>query len=184
MLLPLTLAAQSTFRQDVTLVRLLASVKNQAGEVVGTLGKEEFEVLDCGVKQEIAVFDHESSLPLSVSVLIDASGSTLKDVHYETASIGKFFKALIKDGRHAEACDQLRNVVDIRSRLLGTDDPETLAALRNLASSLVWNGDYAEASIVARNVQAAMVRTHGSDHPDTLDAQRLVTDIDRRLGAD
>jgi hypothetical protein len=93
-------------------------------------------------------------------------------------------KALIKDGRHAEACDQLRNVVDIRSRLLGTDDPETLAALRNLASSLVWNGDYAEASIVARNVHAAMVRTHGSDHADTLDAQRLVADIDRRLGAD
>lgn len=93
-------------------------------------------------------------------------------------------KALIKDGRHAEACDQLRNVVDVRSRLLGTDDPETLAALRNLASSLVWNGDYAEASIVARNVHAAMVRTHGPEHADTLGAERLVADIDRRLSAD
>ena len=93
-------------------------------------------------------------------------------------------KALIKDGRHAEACDRLRNVVDIRSRLLGTDDPETLATLRNLASSLVWNGDYAEASIVARNVHAAMVRTHGPEHADTLHAERLVADIDRRLQAD
>src|SRR5580700_10265743 len=96
--LALTLAAQSTFTVNVKLVRLLVSVKNQAGEVIGTLGKDEFEIFDCGVKQEIAVFDHQTALPLSVSVLIDASGSTLKDVHYETGSIGKFFKALIKDG--------------------------------------------------------------------------------------
>jgi Ca-activated chloride channel family protein len=97
-LLALTLAAQSTFRHDVTLVRLLVGVKNQAGELIGSLGKEEFEVLDCGVKQEIAVFEHQTTQPLSVSVLVDASGSTLKDIHYETTSIGKFFKALLKEG--------------------------------------------------------------------------------------
>jgi Ca-activated chloride channel homolog len=96
--LAITLSAQSTFTTHVSLVRLLVSVKNQAGEVIGTLGKDEFEIFDCGVKQEIAVFDHQTALPLSVSVLIDASGSTLKDVHYETGSIAKFFKALIKEG--------------------------------------------------------------------------------------
>ena len=70
--------AQSTFRHDVTMVRLLVSVKNQAGEVIGTLSKDEFDVLDCGVKQErSAVFDHQTTrYRLSVSVLIDASGST------------------------------------------------------------------------------------------------------------
>jgi len=94
----LTLAAQSTFRHDVTLVRLLVGVKNQAGQLIGSLGKEEFEVLDCGVKQEIAVFEHQTTLPLSVAVLVDASGSTLKDIRYETTSIGKFFKALLKEG--------------------------------------------------------------------------------------
>jgi Ca-activated chloride channel family protein len=100
--LTLALAAQSTFTVHVKLVRLLVSVKNQAGEVVGTLGQDEFEVLDCGVKQQIAVFDHQTALPLSVSVLIDASGSTLKDVRYETGSIGKFFKALIKEGNPSD----------------------------------------------------------------------------------
>jgi len=99
LLLMLTIAtAQSTFRHDVTLVRLLVGVKNQAGELIGSLGKEEFEAFDCGVKQEIAVFEHQTTQPLSVSVLIDASGSTLKDVRYETTSIGKFFKALIREG--------------------------------------------------------------------------------------
>jgi Ca-activated chloride channel family protein len=98
LLLTLTLAAQSTFRHDVTLVRLLVGVKNQAGELIGSVGRDEFEILDCGVKQEIAVYDRQTVQPLSVSVLIDASGSTLKDVRYETGSIAKFFKALVKEG--------------------------------------------------------------------------------------
>ncbi len=98
LLLTVSLGAQSTFKHDVTLVRLLVSVKNQAGDVVGSLAKDEFEVFDCDAKQEIAVFDRQTAQPLSVSVLIDASGSTLKDVRYETGSIAKFFKALIKEG--------------------------------------------------------------------------------------
>lgn len=89
---------RNIFRTDVKLVRLLVGVKNQAGDVIGSLDRNAFEVLDCDVKQDIAVFDHETALPLSVDVLVDASGSTLKDIRFETASIGKFFKALIKEG--------------------------------------------------------------------------------------
>lgn len=89
---------QPTFHTDVKLVRLLVSVKNQAGQLVGSLGREEFEVLDCGVPQEIAVFERQTMQPLSVSVMVDASGSTLKDIRYETLSIGKFFKALLREG--------------------------------------------------------------------------------------
>jgi Ca-activated chloride channel family protein len=98
LLLTLTLAAQSTFKTNVNLVRLLVSVKTQAGELVGSLRRDEFDIYDCGVKQEVAVFEHQTTQPLSVSVMVDASGSTLKDIHYETASIGKFFKALLKEG--------------------------------------------------------------------------------------
>ena len=96
--LTLTLAAQSTFKTNVNLVRLLVSVKTQAGELVGSLRRDEFDIYDCGVKQEVAVFEHQTTQPLSVSVMVDASGSTLKDIHYETTSIGKFFKALLKEG--------------------------------------------------------------------------------------
>lgn len=104
--IPLTLAmaaGQSTFRHDVTLVRLLVSVKNQAGDLVGSLGREAFDVYDCGIRQEIAVFERQTVQPLSVSVLVDASGSTLKDVRLETSSIGKFFKALLREGNTRDA---------------------------------------------------------------------------------
>jgi Ca-activated chloride channel family protein len=91
-------SAQPTFTMHVKLVRLLVSVKNQKGELVGSLGRDQFEVYDCDAKQDVAVFEHQTTMPLSVSVLVDASGSTLKDIHYETTSIGKFFKALIREG--------------------------------------------------------------------------------------
>jgi Ca-activated chloride channel family protein len=73
-------------------------VKNQAGDVIGSIGQDEFEVFDCAVKQNVVVFERQTALPLSVAVMVDASGSTLKDIHYETTSIGKFFKALLREG--------------------------------------------------------------------------------------
>ncbi len=94
----------------------------------------------------------------------------------------KLAKSLILDGHYDEASDLLRGAVETRSRLLGADDPETLTALRNLASALVWSKEFAEASIVARNFLAATVRTNGPEDAKTVDAERLVRDIDDRLG--
>ncbi len=95
----------------------------------------------------------------------------------------KLGTSLIRQGRYPEASDQLRTVVEVRGRVLGPDDPDTLTSLRNLASSLVWSREFAEASIVARNLLASTIRNQGPDHADTLDAERLVEEIDRRLDA-
>jgi Ca-activated chloride channel family protein len=90
--------AQSTFKVDVKLVRLLISVKDGRGELVGSLEKRDFTVYDNGVKQDIAVFEHHTALPLSVALLIDTSGSTAKDLRYETSSLEKFLHALLREG--------------------------------------------------------------------------------------
>ena len=95
--------AQSTFKVDVKLVRLLVSVKDARGQLIGSLNKSDFTVYDCGVKQEIRVFEHNTVLPLSVSVMIDNSGSTAKDLKYEITSVDKFLKALISEGNSEDA---------------------------------------------------------------------------------
>jgi Ca-activated chloride channel homolog len=106
-LLALPLAAQttppSTYKVDVKLVRLLVNVKDANGNLVGSLQSKDFAVYDSGVKQEIAHFEAQTEQPLSVSVLIDTSGSTLKDVHEEVTSIEKFFKALLGSGNSRDA---------------------------------------------------------------------------------
>ena len=88
----------SPFKSEVTMVRLLVNVKDPKGDLVGSLEKKDFTVYDSGVKQDIAVFEPQTELPLSVSVLVDISSSTLKDIGYEKTSLEKFFKALLESG--------------------------------------------------------------------------------------
>jgi len=89
---------QPVIRVNVNLVRIAATVKTTAGELVGALHKEDFAVTDNGVAQEIAVFERQSGQPLSVALMIDTSGSTAKDLKYETDSAARFLKVLLGEG--------------------------------------------------------------------------------------
>jgi Ca-activated chloride channel family protein len=92
-----------TIKVDVKLVRLLVSVKDAKGELVGSLEKPDFTVYDSGVKQDIAIFEHHTEVPLSVSLLIDTSGSTATNLRYESTSVEKFLRALLREGNPADA---------------------------------------------------------------------------------
>lgn len=94
----LLFAQEPTIRVNVNLVHVIATVKNQAGELVGTLEKDDFEILDNGVRQEIKVFGRQTDQLLSVALLVDTSGSTAKDLGYETTSAAKFLNALLAEG--------------------------------------------------------------------------------------
>jgi Ca-activated chloride channel homolog len=91
-------AQDDIIRVKVQLVRLVVTVKNRAGEAIGTLSKSDFHVSDSGVPQEIAFFEHSTAQPLSVAVMIDISGSTAKDLQYEVASVQRFLKTLFGEG--------------------------------------------------------------------------------------
>jgi Ca-activated chloride channel family protein len=95
------LAAQEdapTIRVNVQLVRILATVKDPSGALVGALEKSDFEVRDNGAPQQISVFERRTDQPLSVAVMIDNSGSTAKDLKYETDSVLRFLRALFREG--------------------------------------------------------------------------------------
>jgi Ca-activated chloride channel family protein len=89
---------ETVIRVKVRLVRMLATVKTAAGQLVGSLERRNFLVLDNGVPQEIAVFERQTEQPLSVSVLVDNSGSTGIELKYELDSVNRFFHALVQEG--------------------------------------------------------------------------------------
>ena len=94
-----TVAAQdAVFRTNVSLVRLLATVKDREGAPALELNKSNFKVFDNGVEQQITVFERHTSQPLSVTILIDNSGSTGIDLKYETESVTRFGRALFGEG--------------------------------------------------------------------------------------
>ncbi len=94
----LALAQDATFRSDVRLVHILATVKDSGGMPVGSLEKMNFQVKDNGVAQEISVFERQTEQPLSIAVLLDNSGSTAIDLKYETDSVTRFVRAVTRSG--------------------------------------------------------------------------------------
>lgn len=88
----------ATFRVDVKLVRVIATVKDKNGQPVGDLKKSDIALTDNGAPQEISLFERHTAQPLSVAVLLDISGSTAKEMKGQTAAVGRFVSALFKEG--------------------------------------------------------------------------------------
>jgi Ca-activated chloride channel family protein len=96
--------ATPRFSVNSNLVRLLVSVRDRASNAIVTdLEKPDFGVSDNGVPQTISVFERNTSLPLSIALLIDTSGSTQKDLSYEKNSILRFLRALKAAGDPEDA---------------------------------------------------------------------------------
>jgi Ca-activated chloride channel family protein len=85
-------------RVDVRLVRILATVRDAGGALLGNLEKSDFAVYDNNALQQISVFERRTEQPLSVAMLVDCSGSTAKDLKFEVDSVSRFLKALFKEG--------------------------------------------------------------------------------------
>ncbi len=64
----------ATIRVDVNLVVLDATVKTKAGQIMGDLKKEDFEVREDGVAKKIELFSRDE-LPLNVALVLDLSDS-------------------------------------------------------------------------------------------------------------
>jgi Ca-activated chloride channel homolog len=89
---------QPIIKVNVRLVRMLVTVKDAAGQLFGSLNKNDFSVYDNDVKQDLAVFERQTEQPLSVAMLVDTSASTGIELHYELDSVSRFLKVLLSEG--------------------------------------------------------------------------------------
>jgi Ca-activated chloride channel family protein len=86
----------STIKVDVKLVNVFVTVTDERGAPVSNLGRDNFEVLEDGHPQKVAVFAKESELPLSIVMAIDTSLSTRKDLPLELNSARRFAHAILR----------------------------------------------------------------------------------------
>ncbi len=75
---------------------------------------------------------------------------------------------LFAQGKYGEAEKLFRSVIEVRSRILGPEHPETLASRHRLIYALNEEEKHAEAVAEARAVAALRDKILGSEHPDTL----------------
>lgn len=81
---------------NVKLVNVFVTVTDEHGAPVAGLKKEDFDLLEDGKPQTIAVFDKESALPLSIVMDIDTSLSTRKDIALELSSARRFAHTILR----------------------------------------------------------------------------------------
>jgi Ca-activated chloride channel family protein len=85
-----------SFKVDVKLVNVFVTVLDPNGSPIGNLQKPDFQILEDGYPQQIAVFDRESQLPLSIVVAVDTSLSTRKDLKLELQSARRFAHSILR----------------------------------------------------------------------------------------
>lgn len=170
------IAQEPVFKVDVRLVRLLVTVKNAAGDLVGALEAHDFSVTDSGVKQDIAVFEHQTTQPLSIALLIDISASTAKDLRYEIVSVTKFLETLVQEGNPDDAAslyafnDQVTLLSAYTRRVSRFE--ERLKSLKPEAGTSLYDAIYLAAPAL-RERQGRHVIVAISDGGDTTSSKKF-----------
>lgn len=117
------------FRVEVSLVRILATVRDESGAVVGDLNREDFQVYDSGILQEIALFERSSELPVSVVLLIDVSASVAVKLREGQAVVREFLEVLLEGGHPRDAVALYTFCHDVVAETGFTRDYRRLARL-------------------------------------------------------
>jgi VWFA-related protein len=120
------LKGESRFMSKVVvdLVELPVSVYDPEGRLVKDLAKEDFTVTEDTVKQELTSFEFAESLPLSLGIVIDGSGSMKDSMPIVHQAASEFAQKLVSKEK-----DQ-GFVIEFRER------PTLLAALTHRATDL------------------------------------------------
>ncbi len=88
---------EATFRVDVKVVNLLATVRGPRGELLRDLSKDDFTVLENGRPQIIRYFARETDLPLTIGLLIDTSLSQKNILDAERGASFRFIDQVLRE---------------------------------------------------------------------------------------
>jgi eukaryotic-like serine/threonine-protein kinase len=80
-------------------------------------------------------------------------------------------------GLYPEAGKQLERALELRKRVLGPNDPNTLRTMSRLGMVAYSEGKYAEAEALEKQALEAQRRRLGPEHPDTLQAMHNLAQV-------
>ena len=86
---------EPSIKVDVSLVNVAFIVRDSAGALAGNLTKDDIEVFEDGVRQDVRFFGRSEDLPLRLALVADVSGSQEKFVKQHNHDIAKFLKTSV-----------------------------------------------------------------------------------------
>ncbi len=81
---------------DVQVVNVLATVRDKDGVLVSNLSKDDFELYEDGVLQDIKYFTRQADLPLTIGLLVDTSVSQENLIYEERTAGYRFFDKVLR----------------------------------------------------------------------------------------
>lgn len=84
---------------QVNLVDVLFTVLNRRNKLVPDLEKQDFEVFDDKLPQEIRYFSRQTDLPLRIGMLVDTSNSIRERIKFEQDASINFLFSVLRRGR-------------------------------------------------------------------------------------
>jgi VWFA-related protein len=93
--------AGGTISTQVSLVSLFATVRDKNKRIVPDLKQEDFKVFQDNEEQKIAFFSKEVTLPITIGLLIDTSGSERNRLPAEQDAASRFLQRVMKKGDEA-----------------------------------------------------------------------------------
>lgn len=163
----------------VNLVLVETTVRDQRGQIVDNLQREDFSLAEDGVKQEINHFSRDE-LPLAVAIVVDRSGSVepliekLRDAALETLSLLKPEDQVALFAFDSK-CDRLEYLTQDRERIA-----QAIARIRPGGGTNITDAVFAAALYLGR---AAPSRRHAivlvSDNQETVRGFASASDVVR-----
>jgi VWFA-related protein len=100
--------AQQPIHVDVNLVTISFTVRDARGALVDNLAKDDLEVFEDAVPQKIAFFARSTDLPLTLGLIVDASGSQEHSIKKHERDLEVFLKEVLGPTRSpARRCSNI-----------------------------------------------------------------------------
>jgi VWFA-related protein len=90
-----------TIKTEVNLVNLFVTVRDKKKHVITNLKKEDFRIFENEQEQKVAFFSAETTLPITLGLLIDTSGSEQNRLPAEQEAASRFLHQVLRKGDEA-----------------------------------------------------------------------------------
>lgn len=146
----------ATIRVRTRLVNVALNVVDVHGTPVGGFEKKDFQIFENGKAQSIAVFERESSSPLSIVLAIDSSETVLTSERLERDAAKHFIRAILRQQDELDLMDFADNVREIVSFTNNVRQVELgLGRLQQGEETALYNAVYLASQRLAGTSQEA-----------------------------
>jgi len=175
-------SAAQNLKVDVNLVNVFATVKDEHGNFVTDLSKDDFRVYEDDQQQQIQVFEKQDKVDSSIGILLDTSGSMVDIIPYMKRGVRDFARGLPRrdDLFLVSFGINVRLLHDAKQSERHLED--SLTTLRAFGTSSLYDGliysmEQAERSDHPR--KALIVFTDGNDNGSSNTHTRVVQEVEQ-----